>query len=40
VFPVLVAASKEYFGTNTGKKEQVTLRPNDRRVLEVKGIEK
>lgn len=40
VFPVLVGAAKEYFGTNTGKKVQVTLFENDKRVLDVKGIQK
>lgn len=40
VFPVLVAASKEYFGTNTGKKVRVILYENDERVIEVKGLEK
>ncbi len=40
VFPVLVGAAKEHFGTNTGKKVKVTLFENDKRVLEVKGVEK
>jgi hypothetical protein len=34
-----MGAAKEYIGTNTGKKVSVTLYENDRRVLEVKGIE-
>ena len=40
VFPVLVGAAKNYYGTNTGKKVNVTLFENDKRVLEVKGVEK
>jgi len=40
VFPVMVGAAKEYFGTNTGKKVKVELYENDKRVLDVKGIEK
>ena len=40
VFPILVAASKEYFGTNTGKKVRLILYENDERVIEVKGLEK
>lgn len=39
VFPVLVGAAKEYFGTNTGKRVQLTLFENDKRVLDVKGIQ-
>lgn len=40
VLPVMIGASKEYFGTNTGKKLKVILHENDKRVLQVKGIEK
>jgi len=40
VLPVMIGASKEYLGTNTGKKVKVILHENDKRVLEVKGIEK
>ena len=38
VFPILVAASKEYFGTNTGKRLRIILYENDERVIEVKGF--
>jgi hypothetical protein len=38
-FPVMLGAAKEYIGTNTGKKVKVTLYDNDKRVLDVKGIE-
>lgn len=38
VFPVLVAASKDYLGTNTGKRISVNLHETDDAVLEVKGI--
>jgi hypothetical protein len=37
-FPVLLAAAKDYIGANTGKKVQVILRNDDKRVLEIKGI--
>jgi hypothetical protein len=40
VFPIMVGAAKEYIGNNTGKKVRVTLYENDKRVLDVKGIEK
>jgi len=40
VFPVLVAASKPYIGTNTGKKVKVTLTENDKAVVEIKGLTK
>jgi hypothetical protein len=40
VFPIMVGAAKEYIGTNTGKKVRVTLYENDKRVLDVKGIQK
>jgi hypothetical protein len=39
VFPILIGAAKEYIGSNTGKKVTVTLYENDRRVLDVKGLE-
>jgi len=38
VFPILVAASKSYIGTNTGRKIQVKLLESDKSVLAVKGI--
>jgi len=40
VFPILVAASKDYIATNTGKKVQITLLEEDAQVLEIKGIVK
>lgn len=38
VFPVLVAASKPYIGTNTGKKVKLTLTENDKAVVEIRGL--
>lgn len=38
VFPILVAASKNYIATNTGKKVQVNLLEDDAQVLAIKGI--
>ena len=38
VFPILVAASKPYMGTNTGKKVEIRLTEDDQRVVEIKGI--
>jgi len=38
VFPILVAASKYYLGSNTGKKLKVIVQENDKVVLEIKGI--
>jgi hypothetical protein len=38
VFPVLIAASQPYLGTNTTKKIRVTLKEQDDSVLAVKGI--
>lgn len=40
VFPLLVAASKRYFGRNTGQTLDVVLRENNPEVLKVKGIRK
>lgn len=40
VFPILVAAAKEYFGTNTEEKVRILLYENDERVIEIKGLEK
>lgn len=40
VFPVLVAASKDYIGTNTGKKILVEMSTEDPKISEIKGIEK
>ena len=36
VFPIMVAASKEYIGTNTGKQVEVSLYETDPVVIEVK----
>ncbi len=38
VFPILVAASRQYIGKNTGQKIKVNLYEEDERVLEIKGI--
>lgn len=38
VFPILVAASKPYIGTNTGKKVEISLTENDESVVEIKNI--
>ncbi len=38
VFPILIAAAKEYIGANTGRIVQVSLKEADKRVLEVKGL--
>lgn len=38
VFPILVAASREYVGKNTGQKVEVNLFEEDERVMEIKGI--
>lgn len=38
VFPVLVAASEKYIGLNTGKKIEIQLYEDDKKVLELKGI--
>lgn len=40
VFPVLVAASQDYVGTNTGNKIAVSLDEADARVMKVKGAVK
>lgn len=40
VFPLLVAASKQYIATNTGKKIKVELYETDERVIEIKGTVK
>jgi len=40
VFPALVGASKEYIGTNTGQKIKVVLEESDKRVLEIKSIDR
>lgn len=39
VFPVLVAASSDYFGENSGEKVEVRINEYDRRVKQVKGID-
>jgi len=38
VFPILVAASKDYIATNTGKKINVKLQEDDAQVMAIKGI--
>jgi len=38
VFPILVAASKPYISSNTGKKIQVVISENDKQIIEVKGL--
>lgn len=40
VFPILVAASQQYVGKNTGQKVEVNLYEEDERVIEIKGIAK
>lgn len=40
VFPILVAAAKQYIATNTGKKVNVDIDEEDDLVIEVKGIKK
>lgn len=39
VFPVLVGASADYFGKNSGEKVEIRLYDSDRRIKQVKGIE-
>lgn len=36
VFPIMIAASKEYIAKNTGKKIKVILHEDDERVIEIK----
>ena len=38
VFPILVAASKPYIGSNTENKIKVVLYENDSEVLAIKGV--
>jgi len=38
VFPILIAASKKYIGSNTGKQIKIQLYEDDKKVLEIKGI--
>lgn len=38
VFPILVAASKDYIATNTGKKVKVNLLEEDAQIMAIKGI--
>jgi hypothetical protein len=38
VFPIMVAAAKEYLGSNTGQKIQVILTIEDQRVVEIKNL--
>jgi hypothetical protein len=40
VFPILVAASQQYVGKNTGQKVKVDLYEEDERVIGIKGITK
>lgn len=40
VFPILVAASRPYLGTNTGKQVVIELSEGDKAVLEIKGLSK
>ena len=40
IFPVLVAASQQYVGKNTGQKVKVDLYEEDERVIQIKGIAK
>ena len=40
VVPVLVAASQPYMGTNTGKQIKVRFTENDKRVVEIKKLNK
>lgn len=40
VFPVLVAASRPYIGTNTGSQVDLTLDEENMAVLEIKGLSK
>lgn len=37
VFPILVAASKDYIGTNTGKQIDIQIQESDKRVVDIKG---
>ncbi len=39
VLPVLVAASSQYLGTNTGKKLSIELKENDESVKAIKGLQ-
>jgi len=38
VFPILVAASKPYIGSNTGQKVKIILDENDQAVLDIKNM--
>ena len=40
IFPILVAASQQYIGKNTGQKVEVDLYEEDERVIQVKAIAK
>lgn len=40
VFPILVAASKQYIAKNTGQKVEVNIYEEDEQVIEIKGIAK
>ena len=40
VFPILVAASQQYVGKNTGQKVEVDLYEEDERVIQIKGVTK
>ncbi|MGA2093260.1 MAG: hypothetical protein ABSH16_07650 [Sedimentisphaerales bacterium] len=38
VFPIIVAASAEYMGTDTGKQIEISIYENDKRIKEIKGL--
>jgi hypothetical protein len=38
IFPIMVAASKPYLGSNTGKRIEISLTEKDSRVVEIKSI--
>jgi hypothetical protein len=38
VFPVMIAASKEYLGKNTGKAITLTLRDEDPEVVDIRAV--
>jgi hypothetical protein len=40
IFPILVAASQQYVGKNTGQNVEINLFEEDELVMEIKGIEK
>ena len=40
VFPILIGASQQYIGTNTGQKLKIKIYEDDKRILDVKGLQK